>query len=164
VEFSDFQCPFCAATQQALREVRAKYPNDVALIYRHLPIEAIHPYAFDASLAAECAADQAHFAELSDTLYADQRDIGHRSWGDFSHAAGIADTAALVDCVRKRVYSGRILTDKAAAAKLGIEGTPTFVLNGHVIIGGVSFATLDSAVRSEMGLRKVALSKTIGSR
>ena len=76
VEFSDFQCPFCAQFRLTLNKVVAKYSDRVTLVYRHFPLDEIHPYARTAALAAECAADQRRFAEFRDLLFKEQTLIG----------------------------------------------------------------------------------------
>jgi protein-disulfide isomerase len=87
VEFSDFQCPFCGQAAQALQGVRERYP-DVAIVYRHLPLEA-HPHAFAAAVASECAAEQGAFQAFHDHLFAHQDSIGVTPWDSVAHRAGV---------------------------------------------------------------------------
>ena len=69
LEFSDFQCPYCARLQPTLQAIRAKYPDRVAVVYRHFPL-ADHPHAMQAALASECAAAQGRFERFHDILFA----------------------------------------------------------------------------------------------
>ena len=138
IEFSDFQCPFCAKVQPALREVRNAYPGQVAVVYRHLPLERIHPYAFGAALAAECAGAQGRFGPYHDVLYARQDSIGPDRWARFAMEAGVPDMKRFEKCLREERFRARVQRDIDAAQRLGFNGTPTFIVNGRSFSGAIS--------------------------
>lgn len=99
VEFSDFQCPFCRELAPRLKRLRVSYPEDVRVVYRHYPLQLIHPHAYRAAVAAECAEDQGRFEAFHDSLFVKQDSIGVLSWGRFGKRAGMGDTTAFVFCI-----------------------------------------------------------------
>ena len=140
VEYSDFQCPYCVRSHkkiQALVEGR----DDVALIYKHLPLR-MHPAAVPAALAAEAAAEQGKFWEMHDALFALGRSIGDGVdaktpvppvgsvyFEEQAEALGL-DLDRFREDVRSERVRGRVDADAAEANRLGVNGTPTFVLGG----------------------------------
>ena len=135
VEFSDFQCPFCATASTQLKALEAQFPGRINIQYRHLPIGQIHAHARKAALAAECAAEQRAFPEFASALFAQQGRIGQRSWHDFARAAGVADVSAFQRCVEIERWATRVRQDSAAAAELGIDATPTFLVGDSLYVG-----------------------------
>jgi len=146
VEFSDFQCPFCARTHPALEAVRRRHPDRVAVLYRHFPLDAIHPYARPAAVAAECAAEQGRFGEFATLLFARQDSLGATPWARFAAGAGVADTAAFGRCVRESRTMPAVDRDAKVGAATGIEVTPTLVINGILRPGAITEVALDSLV------------------
>lgn len=143
VEFSDFQCPYCATFAETLRKVRAKHPGRVSVLYRHYPIEEIHPYARTAALAAECAGEQGRFEAYHDALFARQDSIGTRAWERFASDAGVADVEAFTRCVREERLIARVDDDTELAEETGIRLTPSLVINGTLIPGALSETELE---------------------
>ena len=135
LEFSDFQCPFCARVQHALETVRARHPDDVAIVYRHLPLEAIHPWARAAANAAECAAEQGRFREMHDALFAAQEEIGATPFEEFSRRARVEDVAGFTRCLDDRRYDQRVAADAGTARRAGLDGTPSIIINGTLLPG-----------------------------
>ena len=146
VEFSDFQCPFCSLAAGALRGVRTKYPNEVAVVYRHFPLDAIHPHARTAALASECAGDQGRFEAYHDLLYARQGAIGTVAWRDLAAEAGVADLSEFERCLSERRFKGRIAADEAAVARLSLKSTPSILIGGKLYDGALPEAELTRIV------------------
>jgi len=146
VEFSDFQCPFCARTHPAVDAVQRRHPERVAVLFRHFPIQSIHPYARPAAIAAECAAEQGRFAEFASRLFAQQDSIGSKPWARFAAGAGVADAAAFDRCVRDSTTVARVDADTRLGVETDLEVTPTLVINGTMYPGSISEAALDSLV------------------
>jgi protein-disulfide isomerase len=143
VEFSDFQCPYCRRFRLALDSLVAKHPGDVAVLYRHAPIPQ-HPYAAIAAAASVCAARQGRFAEYHDLLFSHQDSIGHVSWTAFATRAGVADTVTFATCLRDDIPAQALALDRKAAERLGVRGTPTAVVNGWLVRGAATEATLEA--------------------
>jgi protein-disulfide isomerase len=145
--FSDYQCPFCRALSVNLARLRARYPEQLTVISRHFPLEGVHPLAYDAALAAECASKVGKFQSMDSTLFQNQSRIGQDSWGVFATEAGVSDTASLVHCVNSARHADRIRSDVNAGEALGVQGTPTVLINGEQFRIPPTFAVLDSIVR-----------------
>jgi protein-disulfide isomerase len=143
VVFSDFQCPFCAVFHQTVQRVRARHPNRVAIAYRHLPLDAIHPHARAAGLAAECAGEQGRFERYADLLFAQQDAIGQKAWVGFAREAGVPDVGAFDACMAERRWAGRVDQDARLAEAMDIGVTPTFIINGTLIPGTAPEADLE---------------------
>ena len=143
VEFSDFQCPFCATFAATLKKARARYPDRISVLYRHYPIQQIHPHARTAGLAAECAGEQGRFEAYHDALFAAQDSIGTRAWERFAAEAAIPDLDAFTRCVREERLLANVDRDAALAEESGIRLTPTIVVNGTLIPGALSEAELE---------------------
>jgi len=146
LEFSDFQCPYCARLQPTLQAIRAKYPDRVAVVYRHFPL-ADHPHAMQAALASECAAAQGRFERFHDILYAAPDSIGVTTWDEFARRAGVPKIDTFQVCVEAKQYQPRIEQDLAAALSISAPGTPTLIVNGRMFSHNPSPEHLDSEVR-----------------
>jgi protein-disulfide isomerase len=146
VEFSDFQCPFCARTQPVLDAVRRRHPDRVAVLYRHFPLDAIHPFARPAAAAAECAAGQGRFEQYADLLFAQQDSLGARTWASFAREAGVPDAAAFDRCMRDASTLPSVERDAKAGEAARVEVTPTLIINGTLHPGALSEAELEKLV------------------
>jgi protein-disulfide isomerase len=154
VEFSDFQCPFCARVQTSLREVRSRYGDSVAVVYRHFPLDAIHPHAFDAALASACAGAQGRFEPYHDALYERQDSIGVSSWSRLAEIAGVRDLAAFDDCVTERRFEKQVSEDVRVAREIGVSSTPSLIIGGKLRSGSASAQEMDSWIREALEEQK----------
>jgi protein-disulfide isomerase len=150
VTFSDFQCPFCARLANGvLHQLRQEYPTDVAIVFRHWPLP-IHRYAAQAARAAECAADQGAFVAMHDQLFAQQDSIGKKSLTRLAADAGVPDSVQFSRCVGSVVPMPAVEQDIAEAHRLHAVGTPTVIINGRWLRGGVDSVHMDSIVAAEL--------------
>jgi NhaA family Na+:H+ antiporter len=146
VEFSDLQCPFCARTHPLLEEVQRRNPRRVALLYRHYPLDQIHPLARPAALAVECAAEQGAFAALTRIIFAQQDSLGVTPWRGLAARAGVSDLPRFDQCLTSGRFTERVAQDVAAGNRVRIEVTPTLIVNGVLHPGALTPAQLDSLV------------------
>lgn len=151
VEFSDFQCPFCAKTHPVVEAVRRRHPGRVAVLYRHFPLDALHPYARQAAQASECAAAQGRFGEYSTALFAQQDSIGIKPWARFAAEAGVRDAAAFDRCVKDERVAARVERDARAGRETNVQVTPTLVINGTLRPGALTEAELERLVAEAGG-------------
>jgi protein-disulfide isomerase len=142
IEYSDFQCPFCAQAHRELKQVRAKWGNRLNVVFRHYPLES-HAHAFEAAVAAECAAEQGRFDAYHDRLFTLQDSIGVRGWEQFARDAQVANLAAFDQCLESTAVRGRVERDRKLGAGLGTRGTPTFIVNGKMFKGALTAAQWD---------------------
>lgn len=146
-EFADFQCEYCAQLQPALRRLVHEHRPDVAIVFKHFPLEMTHPHAFNAALASECAGEQGEFESFHDHLFAHQESIGKDSWQSFARDAGLPDLGRFEQCMSEKRYASRILDDKRAGRTVGIKGTPSLIINGEVLYGAVAWEGLEKRVK-----------------
>jgi protein-disulfide isomerase len=136
IEFSDFQCPYCQRTLGTLEQVLAKYPNDVRLVYRHLPLDRIHPHARGAAEASACAQEQGGFWPFHDKLFQNNRALGKEDLLRYAGETGL-DQERFKLCVEERHFKDKVEADFQAARAVGISGTPAFVVNGVMLSGAL---------------------------
>lgn len=151
VEFSDFQCPFCAKTHPVLEAVRRRHPDRVAVLYRHFPLDDIHPHARQAAVAAECAAAQGRFGEYTTALFAQQDSLGAKPWTRFAAEVGVRDPAAFNRCLSTPAPMANVDRDARAGRDTKVEVTPTLVINGTLRPGAVTEAELERLIAEAGG-------------
>jgi protein-disulfide isomerase len=134
VEFSDFQCPFCARALPTIKALRERYPTQLRVVYKHLPLEQIHPQARPAAEASVCADEQGKFWEFHDRLFANPRALSDADLRAHAEALGL-DLAKYDACRQGTTHRTRIEADMAEANAAGVSGTPGFVLNGMLVRG-----------------------------
>ena len=140
MEFSDFQCPYCgeyASNTYAELDRALVRGGEVEYMFRHLPLTSLHPVAMKAAQVAECAAEQGRFWEMHDLLFASQPQLKADTLSDLGRTIGL-DALALDRCMTKGTPS-RVSEDLKMAARLGIAGTPYFVIgerlpNGDLLV------------------------------
>jgi protein-disulfide isomerase len=149
VVFSDYECPACRRLFWQLDTLRAKFPTQLSVYYRNVPI-AYHRKARPAALAAECAAVQGRFETAHRLLFIQGDSIGIRPWGRFAAAAGITDTARFSDCVRDSLTVAQLVRDEQAANTLGLRATPTFLLDSILMQGAPRIETLEAMIKGQI--------------
>ena len=130
VEFSDYQCPFCARhVVQTLPQIINDYVKTGKLKYfrRDFPLESIHPVAAKAAEAAHCAGEQGKYWEMHDRLVAHVRSLDAKSMPEHAKALGL-DAARFRQCYDSGKYAARVRSDVADGLKAGVSGTPMFFL------------------------------------
>lgn len=138
VEFSDFQCPFCKASFSVIRRIVENYPDDVLLVYRHFPLESIHPLSKDLAHASMCAQDQGKFWQFHDRIFQQQDSITKNNIIEQAKAVGL-DINLFVQCQSSGKWNEAIEQDFADIVSLGGKGTPTWIVNGELIQGHFSY-------------------------
>jgi Na+/H+ antiporter NhaA len=146
VEYGDFECPYCGQAEPAVRELLAGH-GDVRYVWRHLPLNDVHPHAELAAEAAEAAADQGAFWPMHDLLLSRQ---DHLLGSDLIRYAEELDlnTTRFRDYLRKRAGAARVAEDTDTADLSGVSGTPTFFINGRRHYGSYDIGALTEAVRT----------------
>lgn len=131
LEYSDFQCPFCKRVQPTLDKLRKKYAGNVQFGYRHFPLP-FHKEATRLAEAVECARDQDRFWEFQSLVYQNSK-VAHDPDGvfDLARKSGIKNLKAFEECWSMGKYRKRVQDDVQAGAKIGIRGTPTFIIGQY---------------------------------
>jgi len=156
VEFSDFQCPACRAISPLIKELSTKYPNDVRVVYRHFPLNSIHPYAQIAGQAAEAAGEQGKFWEMHDLLFERQID-----WEGLANQQAVKDTFITYAeelAIDKQQFSEKIDSasarsavnlDLSYATQIGLDSTPTLFVNGQQTAPNQLLSAVESLLNSK---------------
>ena len=134
IEFSDYQCPFCKRAEPTVQALLAKYPTQVRLVYRHMPLDGLHPRARAAAIAAVCAEQQGKFWEYHDALFQNQQALSDTDLDKYAADLGL-DAGKFKTCRQDPATETRVNTDAAAARQAGLTGTPAFFVNGILISG-----------------------------
>jgi Na+/H+ antiporter NhaA/predicted DsbA family dithiol-disulfide isomerase len=147
LEYGDFECPYCGQAEQVIRELLTSLGDDVRYVWRHLPLNDVHPSAQQAAEAAEAAAAQGRFWEMHDLLLDHQGDLSQRDLRRYAEELGL-DVDRFVDDMRSHRHTDRVLQDVSSADESGVSGTPTFFVNGRRHYGVYDIDTLTEAVRA----------------
>ncbi len=134
VEFSDFHCTFCRRAQPIIEQLLKKYPTQVRLAYRDLPLDKLHPEARRAAEAARCANDQGKFWAFHDALYKGPAAASDATLQALSTAVGL-DATTFNNCVASGKHRDAVQRDADVAARLGSTGTPSIFINGRPMLG-----------------------------
>jgi protein-disulfide isomerase len=153
VEFSDFHCPFCRKVQPVLDQLRAKYGNQIKLVFRDFPLDNLHPQATTVSQAARCATEQGKFWEFHDQVFANGPDATQATLDGFAKNAGM-DVASFNACRAASKYNASIAASLQEGGRLGITGTPTFFVNGRILVGSQPLEEFVRVIEEELALRK----------
>lgn len=145
LEYGDLECPFCGRAETAIREVLRDF-GEVRYVWRHLPLNDVHPHAQLAAEAAEAAAAQGRFWDMHDALLSHQDRLTVRDLLAEADALGLDHDRFKAD-LRRRYGSVRIAQDVESADLSGVSGTPSFFINGHRYQDAYDVASLSRAVR-----------------
>jgi Na+/H+ antiporter NhaA len=146
VEYGDFECPYCGQAEPVIRQLLAGH-GDVRYVWRHLPLNDVHPHAQLAAEASEAAAEQGAFWEMHDLLLAHQGDLLMRDLVRYARDIGI-DTTRFRDHLARRAGAARVAEDVESADLSGVSGTPTFFVNGLRHYGAYDIDALSEAVQT----------------
>jgi len=147
VEYGDYECPYCGQAEGVIRELLASFGDDLRYVWRHLPLNDVHPHAQLAAEAAEAAGAQRRFWAMHDTLLAHQDALRPVDLVRYAEQLGL-DVPRFWDELRRRVYAPRVAEDVASADASGVSGTPTFFINSRRHYGPYDLETLTEAVQA----------------
>ncbi len=133
VELSDFQCPFCSRVKPTLKQLLGDYPDEVQIIFKHLPLD-FHTKAPAAHAAAEAAHKQGKFWEMHDKIFSNQAEMGPEKYEEYAAEIGL-DIEQFKKDAASAAIKQRVDDDKKEAASLGVTGTPSFFINGRYLSG-----------------------------
>ncbi len=145
VEYGDFQCPHCGAAHPILKQIEKKYGHTLALVFRHFPLAESHPYAQAAAVASEAAANQGKFWEMHDLIYEHQRSLGVELLLRLAESLHLDMKAFEKDLQDPKLFS-EVEADFESGIISGVNGTPSFYINGNKFNGYYDFDSLTEAI------------------
>ena len=152
VEYADMECPYCKDVQPILRDIKERMGDRVCLVFRHFPIRNQHPHAQKAAEAVEAAAAQGKFREMAESLFKHQNRLESDDLIQYAESNGLD-----VDRFRRELengtYAKKVREDFTSGVRSGVNGTPTFFINGVRYDGAWDLESLMEAIEKPLGVR-----------
>jgi protein-disulfide isomerase len=155
VEYGDYECPHCGRAYPIVQQVQKQIGKHLRFVFRNFPLSEMHPHAEAAAEVAEFAAAQGKFWEMHDRLFENQERLGDTLFLQLGEELQLS-TTALRQALEQRTFEARVRADFKGGVRSGVNGTPTFFINGHRHDGSFDFETLVSAIRQAMVTAKSA--------
>jgi protein-disulfide isomerase len=150
IEFSDFQCPYCARFDvETLPQILSNYGDRVRFVYRDFPLISMHQYALKAAEASECADDQGAYWKYHDLLFNNQSALDDASLKEYAASLQL-DTAAFNQCLDSDKYLSEVQKDEQDGITAGVQGTPAFFINGVLISGAQPYSVFQAAIEAAL--------------
>jgi Na+/H+ antiporter NhaA len=147
VEYGDYECPYCGQAEIVIRELLDEFGDELRYVWRHLPLNDVHPHTQMAAEASEAAGAQGAFWPMHDKLLVSQDELTARDLRRHAEELGL-DVERFWDELRRREHSERVADDVGSADASGVAGTPSFFINGRRHRGAYDIETLSAAVRA----------------
>jgi protein-disulfide isomerase len=149
VEYGDFECPHCGRAHPIVKELQRRLGKDLRIVFRHFPLKEIHPHAEHAAEVAEAAAAQGKFWEMHDRIFEHQRDLRDVHLLEFAAELGL-DVGRAKRELEGDTHAPRVREDFLSGVRSGVNGTPTFFINGIRHDASWDVETLEAALRAEI--------------
>lgn len=158
VEYGDYQCPHCAAADRVVRALQKAFGPELRFVFRNFPLSEMHPAAEPAAELAESAALRGKFWEAHDAIFAWSRESGPESLGpeafeSIARTLGL-DPQQIEEDISAHRHLERIKSDFKSGVRSGVNGTPTFFINGHRFDGPPTLEDLTAALRGAERARR----------
>ncbi len=129
VQYGDYECPYCGEAYPIIKEVQSRMGESLRFVFRNFPITTSHPHAERAAEAAEAAASQDKFWQMHDLLYENQRRLRDENLHTYAEQLGL-DVELFDKEMAEHVHAARVHEDFMSGVRSGVNGTPTFYING----------------------------------
>ena len=149
VEYGDYECPYCGLAFPNVKLVQKRFGKKLRFVFRHFPLTEAHPFAEAAAEAAEYAGAHGRFWEMHDGLYANQDQLGLTLILALGRALGLSDLG-LRDTLAQRRYAAKIQADFLGGVRSGVNGTPSFFINGEKHAGSYSYQELAATIEAHL--------------
>jgi protein-disulfide isomerase len=147
VEYGDYECPYCGAAYPIIKEVQARMGDRLRFVFRNFPISTSHPHAEQAAEAAEAAGVQGPFWEMHDLLYENQKRLRDEDLRGYAEQLGL-DVERFARDLAEHVHAARVHEDFMSGVRSGVNGTPTFYINGSRYDDSYDVETLLAALEA----------------
>jgi protein-disulfide isomerase len=152
VEYGDYECPHCGRAYPIVKAVQQQLGSRLRFVFRNFPITGSHPHAEHAAEAAEAAGAQGYFWEMHDALFEHQSALGDEHLGQYAERVGL-DRARFDRELSSGTHARRVREDFSSGVRSGVNGTPTFFINGRRYDDSWDTNTLIAALRAELSRR-----------
>lgn len=147
IEFSDLQCPYCSRFHATMKQVMESYGDKVKWVFKHFPLESMHPYARAAAEATECAGEQGKFWEYTDAVYENQASLSDEFLSHLADQLKL-NGSKFKDCLSSKKYAGKVTADLKMGTDAGVRGTPASFINGELVSGALPFENIKTKIDS----------------
>jgi protein-disulfide isomerase len=154
VEYGDYQCPHCGHAHPIVKAMRKHFGRQLRFVYRHFPLTQIHPVAEPAAEAAEFASAHERFWEMHDALFENQESLGLPLLADLARDLGLS-SQDLAGALESHEFLPKIKEDFMGGVRSGVNGTPTFFINGYRYEGLYEFENLVEAIDEQLASAKI---------
>jgi protein-disulfide isomerase len=148
LEYGDYECPFCGDAHAIVKEIKGRLADDLLFAFRNFPLANIHPHAEHAAEAAEAAGAQGNFWGMHDRLFENQGALEDQDIAGYAAELGL-DAPQLIQEVVSSAYASRIREDFKSGVRAGVNGTPTFFINGERYDGAFDLRHFLNALTSQ---------------
>ncbi len=155
VEYGDYECPYCGRAYPIIKQVQQHFGKRLRLVFRNFPLGEMHPHAIAAAEVAEFAGAHGKFWEMHDLLYENQARLGEPLFMELAEQLRLSPTE-LRQALQDRTFEARVRADFSGGVRSGVNGTPTFFINGHRHDASFDYDTLVSAIQGAMHKAKSA--------
>jgi protein-disulfide isomerase len=145
VEYGDYECPYCGEAYPVVKALQERLGDQMCFVFRNFPLTQVHPHAEEAAEAAEAAGAQGKFWEMHDLLYENQDALEPEDLVQYARALKL-DLKRFVLEMREHVYVERVREDFRSGVRSGVNGTPTFFINGARHDGPFDLGSLLAAI------------------
>lgn len=155
VEYGDYECPHCGRAYPIVKQVQKHFGAKLRFVFRNFPLTELHPNAEAAAETAEFAATKGKFWEMHDTIFENQRHLSDSTLARLAQELGLStdDLAKALDAAQ---FEPRVQADFGGGVRSGVNGTPTFFINGHRHDGPFEYEDLVAAIDAALGKGKGA--------
>jgi protein-disulfide isomerase len=151
VEFSDFQCPYCESFYtRTYAKLKQNYGDKIRFVFRHYPLYQIHPDAMSSANASECAKEQGKFWEYHDLLFSNQANLSRDALIKYATTAKVENIDQFTQCLDTKKYQSVVDSDQLAGDGYFVTGTPTFFVNGNILVGSQPYEAFVAAIEKEL--------------
>ncbi|HEX4310851.1 MAG TPA: thioredoxin domain-containing protein [Acidobacteriaceae bacterium] len=150
VEYGDYECPHCAAAYPIVKRLQKHFGKKLRFVYRNFPLSQMHPHAESAAETAEFAASKGKFQEMHDLLFENQEQLGSGLYAKLAEDLGL-DAKELQEALRAKMYQAHVRSDFTGGVRSGVNGTPTFFINGERYDDSFDYPTLMGAITAAIG-------------
>lgn len=152
VEYGDYQCPHCGHAFPIIKRLQTAMRDDLCFVFRNFPLTEVHPQAEEAAEAAEAAAAQGKFKEMHDIIFQNQERLTADDLVGYAETVGL-DVQRFVDAMEDGTYYERVREDFMSGVRSGVNGTPTFFINGERYDGSWEFEPFLARLRAVTAAR-----------
>jgi protein-disulfide isomerase len=149
VEYGDFQCPYCGAAYPIIKEIQQAFGKKLRLVFRHFPLSNVHEFAMPAAIASEAAENQHQFWEMHDLIYEQQEKLSRMGIIEFAMKLRLNIQEFKKD-LQDPTLQQKVESDFESGVRSGVNGTPSFFINGTKYNGSYDYSSLSKAISEHL--------------